>query len=134
MLARVLHDVTQGFPDRIPATNDTSVEAVGEGFALAIEEAVDRSCDADVEALHASAKGVVAAHVHQEVNVIAHHCVGSQLKVEAIFGFAEAAFERFDHVLLSQVGNATLQFDSHVHAIGIGNGWPGGVRDFAGLS
>ena len=133
MLPGVLYDVTQGFSDRVPAPNDAGVKAVGEYLAFAVEESIDRSSYANVESLHPSSKSVVAAHVHQEVNVIAHHCVGSQLKVEAIFGFAEATLERFDHVLLSQVGDATLQLDRYVHAIGVGNRGPSGVRDFAGL-
>ncbi|MFT5285744.1 MAG: hypothetical protein ACI8TQ_001911 [Planctomycetota bacterium] len=48
MLACVLHDVTQGFSDRVPAANDAGVEAVGEDFACAIEESVDGSGYANV--------------------------------------------------------------------------------------
>jgi hypothetical protein len=43
MLARVLHDVAQGFFDRVPAANDAGVKAVGEDFACAVEESIDGS-------------------------------------------------------------------------------------------
>ena len=43
MLARVLHHVAEDFLDGIEAAYYAGVKAVGEDFAFAIEDAVDRS-------------------------------------------------------------------------------------------
>ena len=48
MLAGVLHDVAQGFFDRVEAAHDAGVKAIDEDFAFAIEESIDGSGDADV--------------------------------------------------------------------------------------
>ena len=65
--------------------------------------------------------------------MVAHYCVGVQFEFEAVFGFAKAAFEDFDHMLLSQVGNAATELDRYMHTVGARDGWPRRVRDISGL-
>jgi hypothetical protein len=83
--------------------------------------------------LHAATEGFVSADVDGGVKVIAHHRVRVELELEAILGFAKAAFEGFDDMLLSQVGNAVAQLDCYVHTVSAGDRGPNRVEDFAGL-
>ncbi|MFT5285524.1 MAG: NADP-dependent 3-hydroxy acid dehydrogenase YdfG [Planctomycetota bacterium] len=121
MLASVLHHVTERFSDRIETANNASMKAIGEDLASATKDSIDRSCYANVQTLHAATKSFVTAYVDQEVNVIAHHGVRGQFEVKAIFSFAKAALENFDHMLLSKIRNAPTKLDRHMHAMRTGN-------------
>ena len=55
------------------------------------------------------------------MEVIAHDRVGGQYESKAVFGFAKTAFEDFDHMFLSQVGDAWAKLDRDMHPVGSGD-------------
>jgi len=108
-MSRIAQHVSECAANLERCLQDVRVVAIGEDFATAIPEAIQRASDADAEALDPATERLLVSDFTHEMQVIRHHGELDDAHLEAVRAFEQRRSNQMEGPALAQTFEATFQ-------------------------